>query len=552
VDVVLDSLAGEFVDASLELLPRGGRFMEMGKTDIRDSDEVASKHVGVSYRAFDLQEAGPERMHEMLTEVVELFERGVLKPLPISTWDVRRGAEAFRFLRESRHVGKIVLSVPQPLDPQGTVLITGGTGGLGALLARHLVLEHGVRRLLLVSRRGLAADGAEELRGELAGLGCEVEVVACDVGQRDALERLIQGIPAEHPLSAVIHAAGVLDDGVIESLDGERLERVMAPKVDAALYLHELTEHLGLRAFVLFSSAAGVLGSPGQSSYAAANAFLDALAAHRRARGLPGMSLAWGEWAKASGMTSHLTETDRARMGRGGIVPLTNEQGLQLFDTTYGIDEPLLVPVQLDLSALRAQAKTRMLPAILRGLIRTPARRTSDTQGSLARRLAGVAEGEWDAIVLELVTDHVAAVLGHASGEAIDAQRAFKELGFDSLSAVELRNRLSQATGVRLASTVVYDHPNPAALSKKLRSRVADDGTARVVIDEELDRLETMLASVAADDGERERINTRLRSFLARLAGDGQTKASTVTAESIKSATADEVFDLIDKQLGSF
>jgi acyl transferase domain-containing protein/D-arabinose 1-dehydrogenase-like Zn-dependent alcohol dehydrogenase/acyl carrier protein len=477
VDVVLDSLAGEFVDASLELLPRGGRFVEMGKTDIRDPDEVAARYEGVRYRAFDLMEAGHERIQEMLAEVVGLFQRGVLKHLPISTWDVRRGVDAFRFLRESRHVGKIVLSVPQSFDSHGTVLITGGTGGLGALVARHLADEHRAERLLLVSRSGLQAEGAGELRDALRELGCDVQIAACDVSDRAQLEELIAAIPGEHPLTMVVHAAGVLDDGLIESLDGERLSRVFAPKVDAAINLHELTEEMGLREFVLFSSIAGSIGSPGQGNYAAANTFLDALAAHRRVKGLPGVSLAWGAWEQTTGMTGTLSESGRARFGRVGIVHLSDEQGLELFDSARSIDESLLLPVPLEMSALRAQAKVGTLPPILRGLVQTPIRQASDAGGSLARRLASAPESEWDGIVAELVAEQVAGVLGHSSSAAIDSERAFKDLGFDSLAAVELRNRLGKATGLRLPSTLVFDHPTPTAVTEYVLSGV--DGTRK-------------------------------------------------------------------------
>ncbi len=478
VDVVLDSLAGEFVDASLELLPRGGRFVEMGKTDIRDPDEVAARYEGVRYRAFDLMEAGHERIQEMLSEVVGLFQRGVLKHLPISTWDVRRGAEAFRFLREAKHVGKIVLSVPQAFDPHGTVLITGGTGGLGALVARHLASEYRAERLLLVSRSGLQAEGAGELRDALHEFGCDARVAACDVSDRVQLEELIASIPGEHPLTMVVHAAGVLDDGLIESLDGERLSRVFAPKVDAAINLHELTEKLGLRELVLFSSIAGSIGSPGQGNYAAANTFLDALAAYRRAQGLPGVSLAWGAWEQTTGMTGALSESGRARFGRVGIVHLSDERGLELFDSARGIDESLLLPAPLEISALRAQAKAGTLPPILRGLVRTSLRQASDAGGSLARRLASAPESEWDDIVAELVAEQVAGVLGHSSPNAIDPQRAFKDLGFDSLAAVELRNRLNQATGLKLPSTLIFDYPTPTTTAKYIRSGV--DGTGSV------------------------------------------------------------------------
>jgi acyl transferase domain-containing protein/NADPH:quinone reductase-like Zn-dependent oxidoreductase/acyl carrier protein len=468
VDVVLDSLAGEFVDASLDLLPRGGRFIEIGKTDIRDADEVAAQHAGVAYQAFDLLEAGPGRIQTMLSEVVSLFEQGVLHHLPVSTWDLRRGPDAFRHMREAKHVGKIVLCVPQPPERDGTVLITGGTGGLGALVARHLAGEHGARRLVLTSRRGLEAEGAEELVAALAELGCEAEVAACDIADRQQVEALLAAIPAEHPLTAIVHAAGVLDDGVIDSLDGERLRKVMAPKVDGALNLHELTEDAVLSQFVMFSSVASTLGSPGQGNYAAANAFMEALAQHRQARGLPATALAWGAWERVGGMLGALSDADRSRGERMGITALPDEQGLALLDTARAAAQPLLVPARLDSGALRSQAKAGVLPAILQGLVRAPVRRAAETKGSLATRLAAAPESDWQAIVLDLVKSNVGGVLGHNSGDAIDPKRAFKDLGFDSLSAVELRNRLTQATGMRLPTTLVFDHPSPAAVAEQL------------------------------------------------------------------------------------
>ncbi|WP_241678773.1 type I polyketide synthase [Streptomyces lasalocidi] len=466
VDVVLNALAGEFIDASLDLLPRGGRFVEMGKADLRDPDIVAADHQGVRYRSYDLVEAGPDRIQEMLSEIVSLFEQGVLEHAPVRTWDVRRGAEAFRFLREGRNTGKVVLTVPAPLDQDGTVLITGGTGGLGALFAKHLARRYGVKHLLLVSRRGPAADGVPELLAELAELGAEARAAACDVSDRDQLGRLLDQL--EHPLRAVIHSAGVLDDGVVESLTPEQVERVMRPKVDAALHLHELTADMDLSAFVLFSSLAALIGSPGQANYAAANATLDALAAVRRAQGLPAGSLAWGLWGDATGMTGELGEAGLARLERMGVAALPNELGLQLFDAAQWHGEALLVPARLDQAALRAQAQAGRLPALLRGLVRAPARRTETVGGSLADRLAAVEPSEWEGVTLDLVRAQVASVLGHASAEAVDPDRAFKELGFDSLAAVELRNRLTSATGLRLPTTLVFDHPNPLAVARYL------------------------------------------------------------------------------------
>jgi NAD(P)-dependent dehydrogenase (short-subunit alcohol dehydrogenase family)/thioesterase domain-containing protein/acyl carrier protein len=356
-------------------------------------------------------------------------------------------------------------------DSAGTVLITGGTGGLGALVARHLVTEQGAERLLLVSRRGPDADGAQELRDALVEFGCEVRVVACDVSDRAQLKDVIDSIPEEHPLTAVIHAAGAYDAGAIDSMDAERLARVLTPKVDGAINLHELTKQAELREFVLFSSVSGALGSARLGAYAAANAFLDALAADRRSQGLPGLSLAFGIWDRATGFTDMLSDSDRAgvvaRVRRSeGLIALSDEQGLTSFDIARTVGQPVVVPVRLDMGVLRGQAKTGMLPAVLRGLVRAPVRQASDVGGSLARKLAAAAEPEWEEIVLGMVSGHVAGVLGYTSSQTVDPQRNFKELGFDSLAAVDFRNRLNHATGLNLQPTLVFDHPTTEAVAK--------------------------------------------------------------------------------------
>ncbi|MEV0186755.1 SDR family NAD(P)-dependent oxidoreductase, partial [Streptomyces sp. NPDC050625] len=346
----------------------------------------------------------------------------------------------------------------------GTVLITGGTGTLGGLVARHLVRRWGVRRLLLVSRRGPSAPGAGELAEELASLGAQVDVVACDVSDRQALADVLAGVS----LSAVVHTAGVLRDATITSMTGEQVDEVLRAKSDAAWHLHELTRESDLSAFVLFSSAAGVLGGPGQGNYAAANAFLDALAAARRAQGLPGVSMAWGLWAPSSDMTGELSQADRRRMARMGFKAMSAEEGLALFDAALRLDPSAVMPASFDWSAVRRQ--TEAVPSVLRGLIR-PSRRTAaggEGSSAFARQLLGMAEPERERFLVDLVRTEVAAVLGHAGPDAVAADRAFKELGFDSLTAVELRNRLGAVTGLKLPATLVFDHPRPLAVARYL------------------------------------------------------------------------------------
>ncbi|MFF2082110.1 SDR family NAD(P)-dependent oxidoreductase, partial [Kitasatospora sp. NPDC058162] len=357
-------------------------------------------------------------------------------------------------------------------DTEGTVLITGGSGMLGVLLARHLVRHHGVRHLLLLSRRGEAAPGAGELAAELGELGADVRFAGCDAADPAALAAVLAVVPAEHPLTAVVHSAGVLDDGLLESQTSDRLATVFRPKVDAAWNLHEQTKDLPLSAFIVFSSLAGIIGNSGQSTYAAANTFLDALAAHRRAAGLPAHALAWGLWDGVSEMTGQLDDTDRARLARSGIKALSASNGLALFDAALGAVESQLVAAALDRAALRSSAP-ETLPALLRTL--APRRRRSSTTAnqaadgtSWANSTARLSDGERERTVLDLVRGTVAAVLGHATPQAVQPARAFKDLGFDSLTAVELRNRLTAETGLRLPASLVFDYPTPQAITGHL------------------------------------------------------------------------------------
>jgi NAD(P)-dependent dehydrogenase (short-subunit alcohol dehydrogenase family)/acyl carrier protein len=498
----LDSLAGEFVDASLRLLAPGGRFVEMGKADVRDAEQVARDHNGVTYRAFDLMSAGPDRIRQMLVELMELFESGALTPLPTTTWDVTHVTDALRHVRGARHVGKVVVTMPPPLGGAGTALITGGTGALGRLVARHLVTEHNVRHLVLTSRRGPQAADADAITAELRGLGAEVRLDACDVADRRQLAALLDTIPADHPLTVVVHAAGVLDDGVVDTLTPERLDVVLAPKADAAWHLHALTEDRPPVAFWLFSSAAATFGNPGQGNYAAANAYLDALAAYRRGRGMPATALAWGLWEPAGAMTEDLTDADRARLARAGFGALATADGLALLDAAWARDEAWTLPIRLDVDALRAApAVSRLLAELAGGATRRPAvtgrdRTTASSGPSLADRLAGLSAAQAEELLIESVREHAAAVLGHADAADIEAARAFKEVGFDSLTAVELRNRLAAATGLRLPSTLVFDHPTPAVLAAALRARLLPDATPEPSADDADGKVRRALAAI--------------------------------------------------------
>ncbi|BBC29267.1 hypothetical protein SGFS_005610 [Streptomyces graminofaciens] len=402
---------------------------------------------------------------------------GTTKSLPVAL----ASGEPRLALRHGRfHAPRLIRSRPvarteAPLDPEGTVLITGGTGTLGRLVARHLVDRHGIRNLLLVGRRGTDAPGARELRDELVALGARVRVEACDVADRAALAALLSSVPDDAPLTAVVHTAGVLDDGVVTALTPERMAAVLAPKADAAWHLHELTSGLRLDAFVLFSSLGGALGAAGQGNYAAANSFLDALAHHRRARGLPATTMVWGMWE--GGMAGGLDETGARRIARGGGAPLTPEEGMELFDVCLRGDDPAPVTVKLERQALRRLAADGDLPPLFRALVPVCRRasRTAAAEPDLAARLAALAPDEAQHTLFALVRGEAATVLGHPDPTRLDPGQPFTELGFDSLTAVELRNRLVAATGLRLPPTLVFDQGDLAGLVEFLRPVLLGD-----------------------------------------------------------------------------
>ncbi|CAM5641987.1 DNA-binding protein OS=Streptomyces viridochromogenes OX=1938 GN=ACM01_00585 PE=4 SV=1 [Streptomyces viridochromogenes] len=388
-----------------------------------------------------------------------------------------------------------------PLDPTGTVLVTGGTGGLGALVARHLVTRHGMRHLVLTSRSGPAAPGADRLHAELTALDADVRIVACDAGDRDALSAVLAEIDPATPLTAVVHAAGAVDDGVVGSLTAQRLETTLRPKLDGAWHLHELTCDLPLRAFVLFSSAGGLVLAAGQGGYASGNVFLDALARYRTAHGLPATSLAYGLWGTETGLGQWLTDADRGRLARQGFPVLDVDEGLAAFDAALVTDRPTLVPVRVDVAALRA--RSGQLPPLVRSLVPVARRRAAAgaaDAGDLARRLAGLSDSEQEQELTQMVRAHAAAVLGHESARAVDPERDFLELGFDSLAAVELRNRLTAATGLQLSPMAVFDNKNPTALARHLRADLSLPPSAAPAVAESADTLAELFRAAVLSD----------------------------------------------------
>ncbi|RNL78015.1 SDR family NAD(P)-dependent oxidoreductase [Halostreptopolyspora alba] len=459
-------------------------------------------------------------------------------------------------LRES------ALSGAPELDPRGTVLVTGGTGKLGGLVARRLVAEHGARRLVLLSRSGAQATGADALSAELTAMGAHVTIERCDASDREALAAVLATIPTEHPLTMVVHAAGVLDDATVHTLTAEQLDRVLAAKVAGAVNLHELTAEHPLAAFVMFSSIMGLVGGPGQGNYAAANAFLDALSQHRRALGAPGLSLAWGLWEGDGGVTGDLGDADRRRMARDGLVPISPEAGQELFGAVLGAPSGVAVPARLNLAALRARAEPDEVPAVLRHLVgdlrhlvgETAPGPAADTDPApttgegLADRIASRPEAERHTVVLELVRSVIATVLGESGPESIAPDRAFQDLGFDSLTAVELRNRLGKATGLRLPATLVFDYPTPDALAHYVLEQLAPGGGATSL--EEIDRLERTLLSLEPDGETSAQVTTRLQALLAKWQANVGDEAEDADDHDLDAASDDELFDLLDKELG--
>ncbi|MFC1233341.1 type I polyketide synthase, partial [Streptomyces sp. Sce081] len=443
-------------------------------------------------------------------------------------------------------------------DPEGTVLITGGTGELGRQLATHLVREHGVRHLTLTSRRGTQVPNTDDLLTTLTAAGADsVDIQACDITDHQQTATLINNLT--RPLTGVFHLAGTLDDGLITTQTPQRLRKVLAPKIDGALHLHTLTTGHDLAAFVLFSSAAGILGGAGQSTYAAANTFLDALAEHRRAQGQVATSLSWGLWQQAGiGMTAHLGDAELARMRRQGVTALTTEQALHLLDTTLTGPHPHTVPVRLDLGAVRREAeRSDDVPALFRGLVRARQRRAgaaAAAPGALRDRLLALPEEERHASVLEVVRREVAVVLGIADAASVGAKQVLKDLGIDSVMAVELRRRLSAETGVSLPATLAFDYPTPTAIAGLLLDKLglggAGSGTsAPRLTKNQIDALVELLRSATPEQLTAQGLVAGCVDLHAALSKTAAAEPE-MDAADVADSSQEDLLDFLDRKFG--
>ncbi|MBE1496558.1 acyl transferase domain-containing protein/acyl carrier protein [Amycolatopsis lexingtonensis] len=445
--------------------------------------------------------------------------------------------------------------VPDPAGPStghggevptdGTVLVTGGTGALGGKLA-HWLADAGAGHIVLTSRRGLDAPGARELADELTAAGARVTVAACDVSDRDALRALIENLPEEFPLRGVVHAAGVLDDCVVDAVDPSRFETVLRPKTTAAVNLHELTT--GLSLFVLFASIAGTVGGPGQGSYAAANAVLDALAEQRAAAGLPALSVAWGAWGEVGMAADPAIQERMRRSGAAALAPrralLALGEALRRGDTSVTVADIDWTRYAPGMALMRTTHLLDGIPSARTAI--EAARKAPDTaEAPLAEQLAGMSEPERVSTLSKAVRTAAAMILGHASGDAIEPEAKFGLLGFDSLSAVEFRNLLARRTGLNLPQGLVFDHPTPLALAQYLRAELVPDGQpAADPLDAELAALERAMTAGDLDETRRDAVSRRLHRLLDGL------RPERADGEDVFAASDDEMFDLLGKEFG--
>ena len=520
IDVVLNSLSGEFASRSLQLLRPGGVFVELGKRDLLQPKEVERNYPGVLYTAFDLadvSEQAPQVIRSLFEELKGLVESGAVQLPPMQIFPAREVATAFRQMAQAHHVGKIVIQLkgekprvhsPGAFASDGTWVVTGGLGGLGLHLAGWL-LDQGVSRVALIGRR--APDQAAQIQVEkLRSAGASVEMYQADVSDRARLEHVLDEIRRQlGPLRGVVHAAGVLDDGTMTQMDWPRSRAVLSPKLDGAWNLHQSTLGDSLETFVLFSSGASILGSPGQGNYAAANAFLDALAHYRQAQGLPALSINWGAWGDA-GMSANLVANRRERLAARGLRPIALEEGFSVLGELLSRDSAQIVAVPADWSQYIRQLPPGASASILRSLVVPTAALDSECpeakpEEDLVAKWAALPPVQRLGRVRQFVEAHASRALGIPGGKSIDSRRALHEMGLDSLMSVELRNALAGSLRCSLSTTLVYDYPTIESLSHYLAKDVlrlelgdaASPGESMAAENEDLRKLQEISESEA-------------------------------------------------------
>jgi acyl transferase domain-containing protein/acyl carrier protein len=485
VDLVLNSLAGEFIPKSLGLLRQGGRFLEIGKTGIWSKEQAEAFRPGTSYFTIALDEltSQPELVGALFREVMEEFAAQRLTALPLRSYPLEDAKSAFQFMARGKHTGKLVISHVKASDkdacrPDASYLVTGGLGGLGLEVARWLVEKEGARELALVGRSAPSETAKQVLR-DLEAKGARIIVKSVDVSDARAVDDLLAEMEREGcaPLRGVVHAAGVRDDGVIEQQSWEKYLRVSAPKALGAWNLHRATQRAGcaLDFFVCFSSAASLLGNGGQANYAAANAFLDSLMAYRRNRGLAGLSINWGAWSEV-GLAAELVRSQSLKGGMGAMSPA---EGVEAFGRLLRRKSGQIAVLPMDWSAVLRQLGSDEPPPFLSEVIepdRKPKKRSASAAAALLAQLSAAPAGERKEILVAFVQSELSVVLGMQGEQKLDPKKGFKDLGVDSLMSVEIRNRLRKALGdrVKLPPTLVFDYPSVEALAGFLHEALAE------------------------------------------------------------------------------
>jgi NADPH:quinone reductase-like Zn-dependent oxidoreductase/acyl carrier protein len=478
VNLVLNSLTGEFIATGLSVVSRDGVFVEIGKRGIWSSQEVAAVRPDVRYEIFDLaafRRENPEAVGRALRAIVGEVERGELSALPTTVFAASAADDAFRFMQQARQIGKVVVAQPLPaqLDAAATYLISGGFGALGLASARWLV-EHGARHLVLFSRSGPDAAAREKIQA-LERLGAVVIARRGDVSKREDVASIIDLVRGTlPPLRGVIHTAGILDDGLMVDENADRFERVMAPKVAGARHLDALTRALPLDFFVLFSSGSWLLGTPGQGAYAAANAYLDVLARERRRRGLPATTVNWGAW-RGDGMAATLDAQSRERRAKLGYGEIASSTALDVLGRLLRIGETSAAVLPMDWPRFVSSLRDDQRDFFEELVTRAPAMAAEETAPSeLARRVREAPSNARAAMVEDALAHTLRSVLGFRDARSLSPERPLRELGLDSLMAMEFTARLGEVTSLRLSPTVTFNHPNLRDLAEHVIERLVD------------------------------------------------------------------------------